>query len=306
MHHVSEMPRPSGVHVTYRRVRFAFETRGFPRYWHSGSPFKSLFWTQLSTSFAPGEKFFIDSARALSDTIRDPALRVELGEFCRQEGHHTLQHLKLDRENEKLGVDVKVCRARYTALLDFVRKVASPLDMLAVTVALEHFTAGFAEQCFARSDINAGADKNVLALWEWHAAEELEHKGTCYDIYRAAGGGYLRRIWVVGGAWLLLLGLSLWNTFTLLRKDKQLGNWRDLAGGLRYLFGRRGLVTAMLPAYVAYFRPSFHPWSVDSSQAIADWRARSGEYIVHESGSRSNERCEASGFGEQARQAASM
>ena len=38
-------------------MRFDFEARGFPRYWHGGSAFKSLFWTQLSTAFEPGEKF---------------------------------------------------------------------------------------------------------------------------------------------------------------------------------------------------------------------------------------------------------
>jgi hypothetical protein len=61
--------RPEGVKVTYRRMKFDFE-EGFDRYWLAGSPFKSLFWTQLSTAFEPGEKFFIDSARALKGEIR--------------------------------------------------------------------------------------------------------------------------------------------------------------------------------------------------------------------------------------------
>jgi uncharacterized protein len=273
--------RPAAVKVTYRRVKFAFEETGFDRYWHGGSAFKSLFWDQLSAAFGPGEKFFIDSARALDGEIRDPALRDELREFCRQEGHHTLQHQKLDRENEELGVDVALCRARYARVLDRVRAHAEPLDMLAVTVALEHFTAGAAEQYFAQPQVGGGADPNVRALWEWHAAEEIEHKGTCFDIYRAAGGGYLRRITVVSSAWLLILGLSLWNTFTLLRKDGQLGNLRDMRAGLAYLFGRRGMITGMLPGFFAYFRPAFHPWQHDSSAVIAAWKAKSAQYVVH-------------------------
>src|SRR3954464_4807812 len=71
---VDAFRRPEGVKVTYRRMKFDFEDQGFERYWMAGSPFKSLFWTQLSTAFAPGEKFFIDSARALKDKITDPEL----------------------------------------------------------------------------------------------------------------------------------------------------------------------------------------------------------------------------------------
>src|SRR4249919_828833 len=113
-----EFRRPSGVEVQYRRVQFPFEDKGFERYWHGGSAFKSLFWSQLSTSFEAGEKFFIDSARAMKGHIADPALHAELLEFCKQEGHHTAQHLKFDRMNAALGVDVATCSKRYTHALN--------------------------------------------------------------------------------------------------------------------------------------------------------------------------------------------
>jgi len=270
--------RPEGVKVTFRRMQFPFEHSGFARYWHGGSPFRSLFWTQLSTAFEPGEKFFIDSARALRGHVSDPALLEELGEFCKQEGHHTAQHLKFDRANAALGVDVESCRARYDRSLTRARTQLDPLGMLAATVALEHFTAGFAELYFEHPEISAGADPNVQALWAWHAAEELEHKATCYDVYRAAGGGYLRRAVVMPGAWLMILALSIVNTLWLLKKDGQL-NLRELWSGARYLFGRRGVVTGLLPAFFGFFRPSFHPWKRDDSAEIARWYEANREYV---------------------------
>jgi uncharacterized protein len=275
-----DFARPSGVAVTYRRVHFPFEDKGFDRYWH-GSPFKSFFWTQLSTSFDAGERFFIDSARALKGHIQNPELHKELAEFCKQEGHHTAQHLKFDRMNAAMGVDVETCGRRYTATLNHVRKHAPPMGMLATTVALEHFTAGFAELHFKRPDLSADADPNVLALWDWHAMEETEHKATCYDIYRAAGGGYFQRVVTMPVSWGLILAISLWNTFYLLRKDGKLWT-RDTWNGLRYLFGLRGMVSGLLPAFFAYLNPWFHPWKVDNSHEIARWLRDNSGYLRNE------------------------
>lgn len=270
--------RPEGVKVTFRRMRFPFEDAGFDRYWHGGSPFKSFFWTQLSTAFDAGEKFFIDSARALRSEIRDPRLLEELAEFCKQEGHHTYQHLKFDRMNGELGIDVAGCAARYKRALDRARDRLDPLGMLAATVALEHFTAGFAELFFEHPELSEGADPNVVALWSWHAAEEAEHKATCYDIYKAANGGYLRRVIIMPGAWAMILGIALWNTLVLLKKDGRLLT-RDTWRGLGYLFGRRGVITQLGPSFLAFFKPRFHPWKQDNSRAIAEWQAKNAHLM---------------------------
>ena len=269
--------RPQGVKVTYRRMKFAFED-GFPRYWSAGSPFKSLFWTQLSTAFEPGEKFFIDSARALKDQIHDPALRDEIAEFCRQEGHHTAQHIKFDRVNEAMGIDVAGCRRRYAFILRRARKRLNPMQMLAATCALEHFTSAFADQYFHHPDLFAGADPKVQALWAWHAAEEAEHRATCYDIYRELGGSYLDRVVILCGAWALILGCAVLNTIILLHKDRKLFT-RDTLAGFWYLFGFGGLVTRLVPTFLRYFRLDFHPWSDVDATYIARWETDNRQYI---------------------------
>jgi predicted metal-dependent hydrolase len=275
--------RPEGLKVTYRRMKFDFEELGFDRYWHSGSPFKSLFWTQLSTAFEPGEKFFIDSARALKSKVDDPALLEEIAEFCRQEGHHTAQHVKFDRMNQAMGIDVESCRKRYAAILNRARLKLDPMEMLAATCALEHFTAGFADQYFANPELSSGADPKVMALWAWHAAEEAEHRATCYDIYERLGGDYRTRVTVFVGAWLAILSAAALNTFTLLRNDKKLFSW-DTLQGLSYLFGRRGVISGLGPAFVAYFRRDFHPWQSADGAPTRRWQSENTRYIqnLHE------------------------
>ncbi len=276
----SEFRRPDGVKVQFRRMKFDFED-GFARYWHGGSPFKSLFWAQLSTAFEPGEKFFIDSARALKDQIDDPALLEEISAFCKQEGHHTMQHLKFDRMNAAMGIDTEGCRRRYARVLDRVRENLDPMEMLAVTSALEHFTAGLADRFFKHPEIGAGADPRVNALWLWHAAEEAEHKATCYDVYRKAHGSELTRIGVLGPAWFLIIGIAVLNTFVLLYKDKKLWNLKDVAGGLWYLFGWNGFISGMLPSFISYLNPRFHPWKEDNSAEIAHWQKDNERYILN-------------------------
>jgi predicted metal-dependent hydrolase len=260
-------------------MKFDFE-QGFDRYWHSASPFKSLFWTQLSTAFAPGERFFIDSARALKSKVDDPALLEEIAEFCKQEGHHTAQHLKFDQLNAAMGIDIEGCRKRYARILDSARNGLDPMEMLAATCALEHFTSAFADAFFKEPQIADGADPKVVALWAWHAAEEAEHRATCFDIYQQLGGRYLRRVSLMLGSWFLILWAALTNTMILLWKDRSLFT-RDTWRGLFYLFGRRGVITSLVPAFFRYLRPSFHPWQEGDPATIARWQEHNARYIVN-------------------------
>jgi uncharacterized protein len=129
-------------------------------------------------------------------------------------------------------------------------------------------------------EVAAGADPRVAALWSWHAAEEAEHRATCFDLYQACGGWYLQRVSIMLVAWFLIVGAALVNTFALLRRDKKLFTW-DTLQGLGYLFGRKGLLSGMLPAFLAYFRPRFHPWSGIDGAEIARWQAQNERYIVN-------------------------
>ena len=278
----TQFERPDGLHVTFRRMRFDFED-GFDRFWHGGSAFRSLFWSQLSTAFQPGERFFIDSARALKGRVDDPRLLEELMEFCRQEGHHTAQHLKFDQINEDMGLDIATCRRRYARLLGLARRVMSPIRMLGITCALEHFTSGLADLVLSRSDMSKGADARVMALWYWHAIEEGEHRATCFDVYRSAKGSYWTRVTTLFTAWTFILSLSMINTFMLLRQHGRLFTG-DTVRGLVYLFGPRGVLTALVPVFGRYLQPGFQPWDeplATSPATIAAWQKNNQSYIVN-------------------------
>ena len=262
-------------------MRFDFED-GFDRHWHGGSAFRSYFWSQLSTAFQPGEKFFVDSARALRHEVSDPSLLREMQVFCQQEGHHTAQHLKFDKLNEAHGLDIATCRRRYAFWLDLGRRRYTARGMLGVTCALEHFTSGLADLFHDRPEMMAGADPRVVALWSWHAAEEAEHRGTCFDVYQAAGGGSLTRARTLVVSWTIIVGVSLVNTLDLLAREGRLFRG-DTLRGLWDLFGWRGHLTALWPGFLRYLHPRFHPWDGSvpmDPAAIREWQARNERYIT--------------------------
>jgi hypothetical protein len=280
MNEQSATVRPENVKVQFRRMKFDFED-GFPRYWHADSPFITLFWNALSHSFPSGEKLFIDSVRAVRDQITDPDLLEEIDHFIAQEAHHTAQHQKFNKMVSGQGFDMERIEARYVRLTQITRDefADKPHAMLAVTMALEHFTAGFARQYLTNPAVSEGAHERVAALWAWHAAEEAEHKSTAFDVFNKIGGSYRTRVLQLAPAWFLIISVTLRSTFELLKQEGKLGDFRDIARGLWYLFGRRGLVSNMLPAMLQYYRGAFHPWQKDDSGLIEKWAANYGHFI---------------------------
>jgi hypothetical protein len=123
-----------------------------------------------------------------------------------------------------------------------------------------------------------GGDPKVFALWAWHAAEEAEHRATCYDIYERLGGTYRQRVTILIGAWAAILAAAAVNTAVLLWKDKKLFTV-DTLRGLSYLLGPRGLITGLGPGFAAYFRRDFHPWQGVEGSSTARWEADNRKYI---------------------------
>ena len=268
--------------ITWRRMRFDFEARGFEKRWHGGKAFVSYFWNALSASFPPGERFFVAAARSMCGSIEDPTFVSELNEFVRQEGQHSLQHRKFNLLVGAQGFDIARYERRFETPLRAATLKLSPLYRLAVTVALEHFTAVFARQGLKNPRLTEGADPAVLALWSWHFAEELEHKSTCFDLYHRMGGTYRTRMKAAREAWLMIIGFSIEGALAMMKEDESLWDARELARGLWYLLGPGGFLTSMMPGLGAFLRPGFDPRDVDDTPLIEAWKAGSSRYLVRQ------------------------
>src|SRR5262245_47306627 len=124
--------------VKFRRMSFAFEAAGLPKYWCGQSQSLSHFFNALSAVFPDGEQYFIDAVRAFESVVDDPRLQRDVREFTRQEGHHTHHHRRFNRALQGMGVSMDRCADIAKRILEDSRRRDSPLMQLALTAAFEH------------------------------------------------------------------------------------------------------------------------------------------------------------------------
>jgi len=259
-----------------RRMDFSFSES--QKFWFAGDPFMSHFMNNLSSLFPYGEKFFVDSVRAVRDKVTEPQLKKDISAFIGQEAMHSKEHAAYNDYAAEHGIDLERLELRIKVLLEWVTKITTKKQRLAATCALEHFTATMAEQLLQREDLTTQMnDPKLYQLWMWHAIEENEHKAVCYDVYQKVYGGYFTRTIMMAITTLIFFGVIGWFQVHLLRKDGQLFNWRSWGKGLKTLFGpRNGFLTKLLLPYLDYYRPGFHPNDHDSKALEQRWRQRLG------------------------------
>lgn len=266
------------IKVTFRKMKFKFG-KSTKKLWHNESPFLSYFWSAMSTAFPDGELLFMDSGRYYKDQIKSPKLKQQLDDFVRQEAHHTFQHNKLNALMLERGFPMDKYQGWFHNSIEYGKKRDSPETSLAISMALEHFTANFAEQYMTKEYLTKGMDPEVKALWEWHAIEELEHKAVLFDIYDEIGGGYLRRVITMPFAWIGLLAITLAAQFDMLKQDRKLTNIWDNLRGLGYLLA---FLASITPEFLRYFKPSFHPWDKDNRELVDLWYEKNNHYIEND------------------------
>ncbi len=128
-------------------------------------------------------------------------------------------------------------------------------------------------------------DPDMQALWDWHAAEEMEHKSVAFDVYRAVGGSEKLRKRALRQATVFLFIDVRGGLVHMLRRDRKLWQLRIWTEGWTFLFGRDvGILRRVWPAYKEYFRDGFHPWQRDTRPLLDHWQASPGDEIASHAG----------------------
>ncbi len=255
-----------------RNLRFDLGA-AVPRHWHGGRRSLTAFFDGLSIFFPEGERFFVKSVRAHAKVVKDPALKRDVNGFCGQEGIHSREH---ERYNEMLrakGYPVDELERKVARILAVVSRVLPERLQLAATCALEHFTALMGHMLLGDPRLLAGAHPEMATLWRWHAAEENEHKSLAFDVYLAAGGNDLERSAVMLAATVIFWAKVLEHQARFMAADGVAFSPREWWALGWFLFGDPGGMRRLIPLYLQYYRPGFHPRDIDDGGLLDAWRA---------------------------------
>jgi uncharacterized protein len=267
---------PADLTITPRDLRLD-RTANQVRWWHGGDPVATAFFNALSASFPQGETFFIEAVRRYRDR-GDEKLQQQIAAFIQQEAAHTREHVVFNRLIKNAGYDTSAMDAETRRRLDLARS-RHPVVQLAITVALEHFTAIMAHCLLTDKNPLPGAPEQVLRLWQWHAIEEVEHKAVAYDTYLAVTQELSRwRRWTLRCQVMLLISLQFWYSnfqrmADFFRQDG-INTPRTWWRVCKYLWLQPGMMRRIFWPYLNFFRPGFHPWDHDDRALIEQFEQR--------------------------------
>lgn len=272
------MTHEHSPHIEVREhLDFQLDT-GIPRHWNGADPFKTRFFDAMSLTFPLGERYFISTVRPFKDTITSPQLKQQVKDFTRQEGQHGILHtqfndlLKQQGLGQFLAFNNRFLDLKFKMQLKYWSKNFN----LAYTAGAEHFTAILAGTFFARESIAAPFDKRMLALWTWHAIEEMEHRAVAFDVLtQVAKANYFTRIFgLIYFSIEYPVGILL-STHYFLKQDG-FGFFRRagmMLRGMWWLFKptRNGVFFPVIGYYLSYFKPGFHPEQHPIVAQYATW-----------------------------------
>jgi uncharacterized protein len=271
----SPSPTPADLHIQPRNIMFA-RGRSAARWWN-GDAVATAFYNSLSLTFPKGEAFFIDSVRNFRDNV-PAAQQAQIDAFIKQEAAHSREHSHLNNQVEQAGYDVRSMHADLDVRLAELKEKPAIFGLVA-TVALEHFTAIIAHACLKNERHFKNAAPDAARLWQWHAIEEIEHKGVAFDTFLAATAKlstYKR--WKFRS--LVMLHISYTFLQGRVRATRQFLKQDGMSGPLTwlrifsYLLIYPGLLREVFPAWLSFFRPGFHPWQHDDRALIVEHEAR--------------------------------
>lgn len=256
---------------------FAGSQPAIPRHWLGGSVFGTHVANGLNLVFPAGERFFVRSVHHYLDQIEDPALRERVRRFYGQEGQHAKEHERFFAILREQGLDIDSFLRVYQKIgYELLEPRVPPELRLSITVALEHYTAVFAEHALRNDFLARNAPPVVSELLLWHACEEIEHKDVAFDVLAAVNPDYALRIAGLVAATGLLIGFWTYSTLTLLRQEPELSLARLAHEGQQAVAARQLGGQKMASAFLTYLAPDFHPSQMANDQLARDYLARIG------------------------------
>jgi uncharacterized protein len=252
---------PADSAVTPRQAQWDFPA-DVPRFWFNGSPLLTCMLDAFTLAIPDNERYYIRVLQPCLARLSDAEQRNEVANFIRQEALHGVAHKTYWQYLQQDGIKV----SRFVSVVGaVVYKCLEPLipqrAHVAMVAAIEHVNA-YTGHIFLSRHLLRDADPRLRRLFEWHFAEEIEHKAVAFDTLEAAYPGYATRLIGAALAFPLVYLVLGSGTIWLLACRGELLRWRTLRDLYQFMIGQ-GVLRDMLHFTWRYLQPSFHPWEED-------------------------------------------
>lgn len=268
------MSDPVEQTIIPRHPDFTFDD-DLPLNWHPAGPAVTQFYNTLSLTFPEGERFFVDAVKHYRKQITDPQLLKDVRGFAGQEAIHSNEHVNFNKWLARKGLKPEPIERAVRMGPAVTFRWLPHKYQLALTCALEHFTALFAEQILSDPEVIGDAPQTLKDIWTWHALEEAEHKAVAFDVYTTlfpGWRGYIARALTMGFITLDFTFAIILGQIYLMYQAGDLWNgkaWRD---GFKYQMRDPGVWRKIMGGIPEYFKPSFHPNDRSTDELTTKWR----------------------------------
>lgn len=253
--------------ITVRKVDFVDKKAELDNHYFADNGLMTQLLNSFHVVFPEGEKFFIRCVKYYADDIKDKDLQERVKRFIGQEVQHSKEHEKIWDQLKAQGYDVELFKNIYSKLAYEItetnlEKIFGGKRLgLAVTAALEHYTAILAEAAFETDALKEGngVPENIRHMLLWHAAEEIEHKSVSFDVLQEVDDSYTLRVVGMIVATLNLAFYTVLGQMIFLTQDREFkltDIFKDIGGMIEY---SSKTAEGFMKNLFDYFRPDFHP-----------------------------------------------
>ena len=155
--------------------------------WVHNNPIESHMTNHISACIETLEDIIITAVEKAQPQITDNVLLKQTELFLQQEASHNKLHVSFNQFLEDEGyahissIRTKIMQ-RYKSILDDDSRLE---ELLRLATSLEHFTGVVGHRILTLIENNIeNVNPTMAYLYGYHATEEMEHKGVCFDCYQ--------------------------------------------------------------------------------------------------------------------------
>lgn len=243
--------------------------------WIPNEPFACMVLNAAHLLLPHGELWMCRTFNQAKPLIKDQKILQDVNLFIQQEGNHAKAHKVVITRFSDQGAGFEQSHTLLTRLFHVIlgekifglwnangkwafRWLKFRIGLIAI---LEHVTCVLGGWLVENTAFEAaGADDEMITIFKWHGAEEIEHRSVAHDLHTHLGGSHLFR--AVAFLPFSILTIYLWIRAT--KRFLQNSDDNEVNYGMREYVkaSRRGLLPTigyLVFRSISYFKFGFHP-----------------------------------------------